>query len=653
MAGKITLAKAKENIEKADKLGQANWREEAYESYRLYNGYQWPDADSAKMRAEGRPNVAFNRVAPIVDAMIGMELANRKEIKYYPRTVARTFESDMMQSIATWIRQESGQEIAEVDAERDMFICGIGCTDTRMNYEDSELGDLDEERINPLHQRYDPYARKRNLRDRKWNARYKRMSHEEIEELWPDADLDGLSDSDLEKTRKAGRTPAMYDRTNEPSEQDDRPKVWQYEYYVLEPYWKVENPFLLGDPEFFQFILPDLIPVFGEQITAKQLNLTEDGFKKLQKMAKDLNIKNYASVRMTKKVWYRLIFVGDVELHHELNPVQDFTQKYVTGKRDETDGCWYGIVRPMKDPQLWANKFLSTLLYIYMHNSKGGLFIESDAVLDPEQLKRDYAKPGTAIVVNPGAIQNGKIKERGMSPLDSAAASIMGMAIDAIPAVTGVNPAVVAVSTQNRSNALEDTRIRQSATLLMDYFESMSQYRKEKGRLYVLFTREYLCQEERLIRISDEGQPAKFIELIQDSLADDYDVVSEEGALTISQKEETWRVLTQLFQGQGAIPTPLWKYAPIPANIANEVVQFQQQQQQQQAQMQQQQMAIEGQEVQAAAQKDTALAANAEARTNQVMNETRMMNMQGVAQMMNPFASAGQEFTTNNGTNNV
>lgn len=620
---KITLAKAKSNIEDADRMGQANWREEAYESQKMYNGYQWPDSDSERMRKEGRPNVTFNRIAPLVDAMIGLELANRKEIKYYPRRIANTMESDIMNSISTWIRQESGQEIAEVDAERDMFITGIGCTDTRMSYEDSELGDLNEERVSPMDVRWDMHARKRNLLDAKWVARYKRMDMDEIAETWPDAKLDGLVDGDISEERKeVGRSPQTYNKTKESAKLDDRPKVWQYQYYCLEPYWKVENPFLKGDPEFFQFILADLLPVFGEQIQQKQLTLTEDGYKKLKLMAKDLGIKDYAASRFNKKVYYRLIFVGNVELHHDLNPVQGhFTQKFITGKRDETDGCWYGVIRSVKDPQLWANKFLSTLLYIYMHNSKGGVFVESDAVPNPEEFRKNYSKPGTAIIVNPGAIANGKIKDRSPAPLDSAAAQIMQIAVDAIPATSGINPAIIAMSSQNRSNALEETRIKQSATLLMDYFESMTQYRKSKGPMYVQFTKDYLCQEERLIRISDDSSGApKFMQLMQDALADDYDVIAEEGALTINQKAETWTILGQLFQGQG-IPIPLWKYAPIPASIANEIMQYLDQQQQGQQQMQQQQVQGEQMEMQAKAQKDTALAEKARVGSQQMIHE--------------------------------
>ena len=36
-----------------------------------------------------------------------------------------------------------------------------------------------------------------------------------------------------------------------------------------------------------------------------------------------------------------------------------FSYKFLTGKRDRNRGTWYGIVRAMRDPQLWANKFLS------------------------------------------------------------------------------------------------------------------------------------------------------------------------------------------------------------------------------------------------------------------------------------------------------
>jgi len=638
MAKKISIARAAQNIEEADRRGQAAWREEAMDMYRMYNGYQWPDADMQRMQKEGKPNVCFNRVAPLIDAMVGMELQGRKEVKFYPRTMQGDIQADMMNAVATWVRQESDQEIAEIDAERDMFITGVGAIDTRMNYEDSELGDLDVERINPMRTRWDASARKRNLLDAKWCARYRIMKKEEIQEVWPDAKLDGLvedNDADSKGVRKS-RIPATYNRLSDVVEGESGLRVWQYYYYCLEPYWKVQNPFLTLEAEFLQFIMPDLMPVFGEQLLQEQMTLSEDGYKKLKAMARDLNVTDYDAVRMNKKIYYKLVYVGNVELQHEVAPVQGhFTLKFVTGKRDETDGCWYGLMRGVRDPQLWANKFLSTLLFIYMHNSKGGVMAEAGAIPNQEEFRREWARPDGIMEVNPGAITNGQIKEKPKAQLDSAAAEIMKYAVESIPAVSGIDPAVVAMSRQNRSNALEDTRIQQTATLLLDYFESMTQYRKNWGKMLIQFTKEYLAQEQRLIRISDAGTAPQFIQLVQDNLADDYDVIAEEGAMTINQKAETWQILSQLFQGQG-IPLPLWKYAPIPSNIANEIMQLQQQQQEAQSQQQQQMASAQSMQMISQAKKDEALAQNAQARSAQVMSETNINQMDAVMRAMMP-----------------
>ena len=62
----------------------ADWRDEARELYRFYSGDQWPSEDKAKLEETHRPMVTFNRVGPFIDAIVGQELNDRKEVRYLP-----------------------------------------------------------------------------------------------------------------------------------------------------------------------------------------------------------------------------------------------------------------------------------------------------------------------------------------------------------------------------------------------------------------------------------------------------------------------------------------------------------------------------------------------------------------------------------------
>ncbi len=72
----------------------------------------------------------------------------------------------------------------------------------------------------------------------------------------------------------------------------------------------------------------------------------------------------------------------------------EFTYKLITGKRDRNARCWYGLARPMEDPQRWANQFMSQLLAILAASTKGGMMLEADSVEDAKEFERSWAKPG-------------------------------------------------------------------------------------------------------------------------------------------------------------------------------------------------------------------------------------------------------------------
>lgn len=619
MAKRLTPQDAMRLITDAERRGYSEWRKEAVENYNIYNGYHWNENDTKIMRDQKRPVIAFNEAATLVDAFVGSEIQNRKEIKYYPRQDQNFAESDVMQSIAMWVRQSSNQERAEIDSEKDMIITGVGCTETRMDYSDSELGDIDIQRVCPLDVRWDIDARAKNITDRKWDAKFKIMNRDEILDIWPDKDIEQLSEGSYPSSDmpQEGHIPVTYAyRGNESANGCKKGyKVWDFQYYLNEPYYKMNNPFM-QDPEMFQLVLPDLIEALGEDVQNEVMNLSEEGFKKVKKLAKKLGLEEPEYARLTKKVYYKMFFIDKVGfmLQDGENAIDGFTRQFMTGKRDERDGTWYGLMRSLKDPQMYLNKMLSSMLYTYMTNSKGGIFARDDAIVDLEEFKLAYAAPDGIMRVT----DLDGVREKMKADIGSAAPQIIQLMMTAIPRLGGMNPEMLAAQTGDRTNALVQTRIQQSLTMVAEFIDSMTAYRISWGKMLIQFTKNYLCQEQRIMRLNtEEGQ--EFINAMKDPLADDYDVIAEEGPITVNQRIEIWQTLSQVFQGQ-PMPPPLLKFLPVPKPVIAETIQYMQQMSQNPAAEAQSQ--AETQLTQAETAKSMALAENTKARTAKVMADT-------------------------------
>jgi len=162
-----------------------NWRRDAEDAYRFYAGDQWNNMDKQVMEDTGRPVISFNRICRTVNAVIGIEVQNRQEVRFKPRENDDRGTAEVLSETAKYVRDKCDAEDEESEASQDVLICGLGFVETRLDYEENPDGDVIVERIDPLEMLYDPNAKKRNLDDAKWFARIKEIDKNEFKELWP------------------------------------------------------------------------------------------------------------------------------------------------------------------------------------------------------------------------------------------------------------------------------------------------------------------------------------------------------------------------------------------------------------------------------------------------------------------------------------
>ena len=78
-----------------------DWRNEARNHYDFYSGKQWTQEEEADMEEELRNAVTFNRIGPLVDAVVGHQINNRAEIRFLPRQIGDVQISEVLTGIGS------------------------------------------------------------------------------------------------------------------------------------------------------------------------------------------------------------------------------------------------------------------------------------------------------------------------------------------------------------------------------------------------------------------------------------------------------------------------------------------------------------------------------------------------------------------------
>lgn len=531
---------------KAAKQHLSEWRTEAAESFDFVAGRQWSEEDKADLEEQERPVITFNRMGPYFDAIAGYEINNRQEIKFRPRTVDDTKQTEILNAATKWVLDQTNAQDEESDAFVDTLIGGYGWIETYMDYETDPEGKICMRRVDPLEMYYDPWARQKNLTDRRSNQHVQWKTKAEIKERWPDATL-GLSADPWEddtKTEPHNASLAFLYKTNATGfdEKSGRYRVVRHQYYETETQYKVI------DPATNQAVILD----------AKKFKIAQDAYPDL------------VSAKQKKRVYKEAYVIGDEIVERSDLKCQGFTYQCITGKRDRNKNIFYGLARVMKDPQRWANKFFSQILHIINANAKGGLMAEEGAFVDPKKAEETWADPSAVVMLKNGALAGNKVKERVAASYPQGLDKMLQFAISSIPDVTGVNPEFIGAVDRQQAGILEQERKKSAFTILAGFFDSMRLYRKEQGRLLMHYIKAYL-NDGRIIRITTpQGEMPIPLRLSDDTMS--YDVVVDQAPDSPNLKEEVWNTLGQLvpqFLKAGiALPPDILKFSPLPSDMA-------------------------------------------------------------------------------------
>jgi hypothetical protein len=490
---------------KDGETARGTWRTDARTWYDMVANHQWDDDDVRVMDEQHRPVVSFNRVAPMVKAVCGLEVNNRQSVVYLPRKLGISGPQEMVTNAGKWVRDECFAEDEESEAFRDLVICGEGWTETRMDYDEDPAGKIVEERIDPLEMGVNKGACRSNYSDARMIYRIREMDPADVRALLdlPDTILDAALDAkwlpEMENPQDGGegnkkdypaKTRAAVGsggRTNLKTV-----RVVQCQYWVREPIMLVATdndqepqPMSMQDYEKFQQRV--------EMVNAAADQSPDPNAQRI----------NHTAAQTVRKVYYQC-FIGNQILDRKPMKMGMFQFSAMTGDRDKKKKYFYGMVKDLMDPQRWANKFFAQIMHHINVNAKGGLLAETDAFVNQKKAETDWADPTKIVMVKPGSIAKNKIKERTAIPLPPGLDQLMTFSISSIRDVSGVNLELLGQADREQAAILEQQRRQSSMTILATMFDSLRKYRKRNGRLLLHFI--WLLPENTLVRVVDQGQ---------------------------------------------------------------------------------------------------------------------------------------------------
>ncbi len=550
----------------------SDWREQAREDFAFVSGDQWAEEDKAKLRAEMRPIITMNRIDTVIDSVSGSEVANRQEVRYIPREQGDVKVNELYTSAAQWFRDQCDAEDEESDAFRDTIICGMGWVETRLDYETEPDGEPRIERVDPLEVVADHTSRKRNLSDMRRVFHIRRNIP--IDEARAITDAEGdLEDSDYNATWAGDSTdddtdgdgPSINDhksydgkasdgRSEAPGTSHDKRVT-----LVRAMWWERETIYRVVDPT----------------DPSKITTLTADEYRELKaRFDKVSGGQRLDAVKALRRV-YRQAYLGAKMLSSGDAPCKEhFSFHCITGKRDRNNNSWYGLVRGMKDPQRWANKWLAQSLHILNSSAKGGLLAERGAFDNDKDAEQSWANQDVITFAKQGALAANKIQPKPVSPMPAGFYNLMEFAIRSIRDVSGVNVETLGMRDATQAASLEVQRKQSAMTILQPLFDSLRRYRKMQGRLLLYLIEKYLS-DGRLVRIVGQDNE-QYMPLRKAEGVSTYDVIVDDAPTSPNQKEATWSMLQQLLPVIGPmLPVDTWmallEFSPLPSSAQDKI----------------------------------------------------------------------------------
>lgn len=567
---------------------------EAERDLRFYLGDQWSESEKRNLFQEGRSTFVFNRVRRNINMITGYQRKNRLSSVVIPIEDSSQETADQLSKLLLYVMQYGNGYNTISDCFSGALKTGWNLMSLWMDYrEDPVNGDIQFSREPYNGFILDPYLTKLDFTDCNYILRRKYLSAEQVASMLPNQEKEVYQLNKIGWERDDKFTWLPYQR--QPSGED----LMAYNEMFRQK-WK--NVPMLVDME------------TGESI---EFDVNSELIKSFLEKYPQLKV-----VNRPKRFIEQHIIVNDELMRTNINPygLDEYPFVPFTAIFEPESDQWelkvQSLIRCMVDPQKEANRRRSQMTDILDSQINSGWIAKEDSVVNPRSL---FQSSQGKVVWTKKQAQPGDIQRLQPAQIPPSMFQLQELYDRDIMEIVGVNDAAFG-QTENAGESGVLMMLRQGASIvnLQELFDNLRLSQKIISQKVMKMIQSWNVNKVKKI-INEEPTPEFY-----DSEFTKYDVATQEGVLTDTQRQIYFRQLVDLKQlGAPVTAEMLAKAAPIQdkTDYIKQIAQLEQQQSQQaQAQQQVQEELLDSQRQMAQAKAISDIALSKERFTRAVAN---------------------------------
>lgn len=531
--------------------GHSAYIKHARECERFYLGEQWSKKDLDLLNEQNRPSLTFNQIMPKINAAIGYQLANRVDISYKPRGGVTDDE------LANTLSKLTMQVVDNIDfhwKETEVFSNGLimqrGYFDIRISYDDTLLGEIAIDTLDPIDVIPDPDANNYNPDQwadvivTRWLTKeeiintFKTVSDSLETVLSTYEYSDGYRESSEEKRNSFAGFRGNYFL-------NDKDQVKRY-LIIDRQYWTREKIKV--------FITPT-----GDIRHANAYT---------QNQQQHLIDKGYYVQEQERSVVKRVISLKDTILYSGLSPYNHFTviPFFPVFRR----GITRGLVDNALDPQKMLNKTLSQALHIVNTTSNSGWMSWDNTLanMQNDELGLYGSKTGLNVILKKETPIDKIPRKIEQNPFPSAMTNLASLAEKGLADVTGINEAMQGQKGAEISGIAIQSRQYAAQQQLALALDNLSRTRSMVGKFFLELIQTFydLPRVQRITELNEVGNkqttemylnyPLSDGGILNDLTIGEYDVVISEQPIQVTFDNSQFNQLLDIANKIPSIITP-------------------------------------------------------------------------------------------------